>query len=101
MNSLRIDNRISPIAVSFSTEDVSGTDTTTSGSALALAFEDERGEAAPSPIVDECKGGGGGILRTLALNLLPLVNATIKGENYTEEKQTSYKNIHCNKKFKL
>ena len=54
---------------------------TISVSTFVLPFDDDRGDA-PNAVVDDCKGGGGGILRTLALNLLPLANATIYLKNY-------------------
>lgn len=57
-------------------EDVSGSETTMSGSSLGTVFEDKFVKIAVPNI--GCDGGGGGILRTLALYRLPLVRATTK-----------------------
>jgi hypothetical protein len=76
--------KILPIAASLSIEDVSGSETTTQGSVLAPVSEDEIANFPTSvgnlsiPDDEDCKGGGGGMLRTRDLNRLPVVRATKK-----------------------
>lgn len=63
---------------------MSGSETTIQVSVLASRSKVEMGNFPtsvcnlPSPVDANCKGGGGGTLRTRDLNLLPLARATFK-----------------------